>query len=115
MAVNAVLCHATKSASTLPSKEAVSAELRLSSQSRFVLQRGPEHRHCALSRLYFTETTADVLEAATDAGFSKDQVRRAKSRIGAIARRVGFDKDAEWSWGLPGSPFSRWARSEIAR
>jgi putative DNA primase/helicase len=58
-------------------------------------------------RAYLAErrqSTSEIFEAATDAGFTKDQVRRAKSRIGAVANRVGFDKDAQWSWGLPESP-----------
>jgi hypothetical protein len=52
-------------------------------------------------------STTDIFEAATDAGFSKDQVRRAKSRIGAVAQRVGFHKDAQWNWALPVSPSAR--------
>ncbi len=53
------------------------------------------------------QSTTEIFKAASDAGFSKDQVRRAKARIGAVARRAGFDKDAQWSWGLPVSPSSR--------
>jgi putative DNA primase/helicase len=52
-------------------------------------------------------STTEIFKAASEAGFTKDQVRRAKSRIGAVANRVGFDKDAQWSWGLPVGPSSR--------
>jgi hypothetical protein len=52
-------------------------------------------------------STTDIFEGASEAGFSKDQVRRTKSRIGAVARRAGFDKDAQWSWELPVSPTTR--------
>jgi putative DNA primase/helicase len=52
-------------------------------------------------------STTEIFEAASEVGFTKNQVRRAKSRIGAVARRVGFDKDAQWTWGLPVSPSSR--------
>jgi putative DNA primase/helicase len=41
-----------------------------------------------------------VFKAGNAAGFSKDQIRRAKYRIGAVARTEGFDKDAQWSWAL---------------
>jgi hypothetical protein len=65
------------------------------------------HRECdRWLRAFLAEnhrSTTDLFKAAIDAGFSKNQVRRAKSRIGAVARRVGFDTDAQWSWGLPGS------------
>ena len=44
---------------------------------------------------------AEVINAGTAAGFSKDQIRRAKYRIGAVARKEGFDNDAQWSWVLP--------------
>ena len=47
----------------------------------------------------------DVVRAGNAVGFSKDQIRRAKSRIGAVARKEGFNKDAQWSWELPaGAP-----------
>ena len=60
-------------------------------------------------------STTDVFKAAIDAGFSKDQVRRAKSRIGVVARRVGFDKAAQWIWGLPVSHAAGSTHSKIAR
>ena len=69
------------------------------------------HRECDhWLRAFLAEShrsTTEIFKAASDAGFSKDQARRAKSRIGAVARRVGFDKDAQWSWGLPVSRSSR--------
>ncbi len=46
------------------------------------------------------KATIDVFKAASAAGFSKDQIRRAKCRIGAIARREGFGPNGQWSWGL---------------
>jgi putative DNA primase/helicase len=47
------------------------------------------------------QSTIHVFEAATAAGLSRDQVRRAKYRIGAVAKREGFDQHARWSWELP--------------
>jgi hypothetical protein len=44
--------------------------------------------------------TNDVFMAAHAAGFSKDQVRRAKHRIYAVARKDGFHDDARWRWTL---------------
>jgi hypothetical protein len=41
---------------------------------------------------------AEVMNASTAAGFSKDQIRRAKHRIGAVARRQGFGVDGGWFW-----------------
>ena len=46
------------------------------------------------------KSTIEVFKAGNAAGFSKDQIRRAKYRIGAVARKEGFEKDARWSWGL---------------
>ena len=42
----------------------------------------------------------EVFRAGNAAGFSKDQIRRAEYRIGAVARKEAFEKDARWSWGL---------------
>jgi hypothetical protein len=42
----------------------------------------------------------EILKTANEAGFSKDQIRRARSRIGAVAREVGFCKNAQWCWEL---------------
>jgi len=47
------------------------------------------------------KSTTEVFKAGNAAGFSKDQVRRAKYRLGAVARKDGFDRDAQWSWELP--------------
>ena len=41
-----------------------------------------------------------VLEAAQAAGFSRNQVRRAKNRIGAVTRKAGYARDGEWTWTL---------------
>jgi hypothetical protein len=40
-------------------------------------------------------------KASTEVGFTKDQIRRAKYRIGIVARRQGFARDGWWSWRLP--------------
>jgi hypothetical protein len=48
--------------------------------------------------------TNDVFTAAHAAGFSKDQVRRAKHRIGAVARKDGFHDDARWPLRLLTAP-----------
>ncbi len=42
----------------------------------------------------------DVFKASIDAGYTRDQVKRAKHRIGAVARRQGFQKGAQWTWEL---------------
>jgi len=44
--------------------------------------------------------TIDVFKAGTAAGFTKDQLRRAKYRIGAVATRDGFAENGQWSRGL---------------
>ena len=41
-----------------------------------------------------------VFKAGNTAGFSLNQIRRAKSRIKAVAMREGFGVDGQWSWGL---------------
>jgi putative DNA primase/helicase len=46
-------------------------------------------------------SSSEIFKAASAAGFSKDQVRRAKCRIGAVARKAGFDRDAQWRWQFP--------------
>jgi hypothetical protein len=51
-----------------------------------------------------------VFKAAAVLGFSRGQVKRAKLRIGAIARKDGFGKDARWRWKLgPTHPSDRFA------
>ena len=45
-------------------------------------------------------STVDIFKAGNDAGFTKDQIRRAKCRIGAVARREGYGADGRWVWGL---------------
>jgi hypothetical protein len=47
------------------------------------------------------------LNAGTAAGFSKDQIRRAKHRIGAVARREGFGVDGGWFWKLGAHAITR--------
>jgi hypothetical protein len=46
------------------------------------------------------KSTTEVFKAGNAAGFSKDPIRRAKYRLGAVARKQGFDGDAQWSWEL---------------
>lgn len=43
---------------------------------------------------------ADVLKAATEAGFSEDQMQRAKTRLGAKSQK-GHGMGAPWKWVLP--------------
>jgi hypothetical protein len=40
----------------------------------------------------------DVYRQASEAGYSVDQAKRAKVRIGAIARKDGFTDDSRWLW-----------------
>jgi hypothetical protein len=49
----------------------------------------------------------EVFNAGNAAGFSKDQITRAKSRIGAVARREGFGVDGVWSWRLGAHAITR--------
>ena len=42
----------------------------------------------------------ELFAAARNAGFSKDQVIRSKSRIGGISMRRGFATRGQWNWGL---------------
>jgi hypothetical protein len=49
------------------------------------------------------KSSNEVFKAGNAAGFTKDQIRRAKYRIGAVAKKEGFDDDAQWSWELPAS------------
>jgi hypothetical protein len=54
-----------------------------------------------------SQRAAEVMNAGTTAGFSKDQIRRAKHRIGAVARREGFGVDGGWFWKLGAHPITR--------
>jgi hypothetical protein len=45
-------------------------------------------------------STMEVFKSGNAAGFSKDQIRRAKYRIGAVARSEGFGGTGQWSRGL---------------
>ncbi len=44
--------------------------------------------------------TIEVFKAAIDAGYSRDQARDAKQRIGAVAQKHGFQEGARWTWQL---------------
>jgi hypothetical protein len=44
--------------------------------------------------------TTEIFDAASAAGFSSDQIRRAKQRIGAVARKEGFAGEGAWTWKL---------------
>jgi hypothetical protein len=52
-------------------------------------------------------STGEVFEAAGAACPSKDQVRRATYRIGAIARKIGLDKNGQWCGQLPAGESSQ--------
>ena len=43
------------------------------------------------------KSTIEVFKAGNAAGFTKDQLRRAKYRLGAIAMREGFAKNGQWN------------------
>jgi hypothetical protein len=53
------------------------------------------------------KSAVEVMNAGTAAGFSKDQIRRAKHRIGAVARREGFGVDGGWIWRLGAQAVTR--------
>ncbi len=42
--------------------------------------------------------TIDIFKAASAAPFSMHQIKRAKRRIGAVARREGFGPNGQWIW-----------------
>ena len=42
----------------------------------------------------------EVFKAAMHAGYTKDQVRDAKHRIGAVAQKQGFQEGTRWIWRL---------------
>lgn len=44
--------------------------------------------------------TVELLEDGRSAGFSRDQLKRAKERIGARSRRIGFGRDSKCHWSL---------------
>ena len=44
--------------------------------------------------------STDVFKVSIDAGYTRDQVKCAKHRIGAVARRQGFQKGDQWTWEL---------------
>ncbi len=46
----------------------------------------------------------EVARAGKDAGFSHDQLNRAKRKIGAVTRREGFGSGARCYWELPETP-----------
>jgi hypothetical protein len=46
------------------------------------------------------KSTITVFKAGNTAGFSRNQMRRAKSRINAVATREGFGVNGQWSRGL---------------
>jgi hypothetical protein len=52
------------------------------------------------------KAAVEIFKAGTAAGFTKDQIRRAKYRIGIVARREGFARDGRWSWRLPVHAYS---------
>jgi hypothetical protein len=63
-----------------------------------------EARECELWLRSFLESgprpSVDVIKGASEAGYSRFQLRRAKHRIKAVAQRRGFQHDAQWIWGL---------------
>jgi hypothetical protein len=42
----------------------------------------------------------EVFKAAIDAGDTRDQIKDAKHRIGAVAQKHGFQEGARWTWRL---------------
>jgi putative DNA primase/helicase len=67
-------------------------------------EQAARHRECDnWLRRFLAEgprSTVDIFKAASDSAFSDSQVRRAKRRIGAIAKRDGFAAEGQWSWTL---------------
>ena len=44
--------------------------------------------------------SVEVFKAAMHAGYTKDQVKDAKDRIGAVAQKQGFQEGTRWTWRL---------------
>jgi hypothetical protein len=61
------------------------------------------------------KSTIEVFKAGNAAGFTKDQLRRAKCRVGAVARREGFAQNGQWSWGLDAHASLRRDHSLVAQ
>jgi putative DNA primase/helicase len=66
------------------------------------------HRACDLwLREVLTDgprSAAAILASAEDEGFTKDQVRRARYRLGVAAVKAGFGAEGEWIWRLDARP-----------
>ena len=45
--------------------------------------------------------SSEVFKTAIDAGYTRDQVKDAKHRIGAVAQKHGFQEGTQWTWQLP--------------
>jgi hypothetical protein len=59
--------------------------------------------------------SSEVFKAAIDAGYSRDQVKDAKRRIGAVAHRHGFQEGAQWTWQLPTAKCSHRIGKEVCQ
>jgi hypothetical protein len=55
----------------------------------------------------------EVFKAGGDVGYTRDQVKDAKRRIGAVARRYGFQDGAQWSWELSADAFGQRASENV--
>jgi hypothetical protein len=47
------------------------------------------------------QPASDIYAAGKEAGFSKDQLKRARARMNGIVRRVGFQPKCYWSLPVP--------------
>ena len=68
-------------------------------------ERADERHECGGWLAIFFWPKAQIVERSLQGrqstpAISKDQSRRAKYRIGAVARKEGFDNDAQWTWVL---------------
>jgi putative DNA primase/helicase len=102
---------ATVTWSDRPAAITAGEAIRLEAASSLGGERAGRHLECDAWLCTFLagglKSTIEVFKAGDAAGFSQDQLRRAKYRIHAIASREGFGGAGHWSWGLavPGSGY----------
>ena len=67
---------------------------------------GPPPQHDWLMEYLSTgpRTAEDVFTAANEAGFSKDQIRRAREKLGVQSKKQGYQ--GAWKWELPEGTFT---------
>jgi hypothetical protein len=93
-----------------PTVEWEAEPVRITAEQALAAETGDDHERTEARECddWLRETLADgpvaavdIYKAARDAGFSQDQAKRAKRRIGARSERQGFGPDSKCHWRLP--------------